>query len=77
MAIKCLLWAEAGDVAMALAAVDAMAVPDVTDMLGADMTVAADKGSVAMTVADVVIASQAQPPSGPTNALTKILLPVT
>ena len=56
---------------MALFAVDAMAAPDVTDVVGADMTVAADTGDVAMTVADVVIAPQAHTPSGPTNALTK------
>ena len=35
--------------AVALAAVDAMAAPDVTDVVGADMTVAADTGDVAMT----------------------------
>ena len=57
--------------AVALAAVDAMATPDVTDVEGTDMTVAADTGAVKMTVADVVIASQAQPPSGPIDALTK------
>ena len=57
--------------AVALAAVYAMAAPDVTDVVGADMTVAADTGAVAMTVADVVIASQAQPPLGPTDSLTK------
>ena len=51
--------------AVALAAVDAMAAPDVIDVVGADMTVVADTGAVAMTVADVVIASQAQPPSDP------------
>ena len=56
---------------VALAAVDAMAAPDVTDVVGADMTVVADTGAVAMTVADVVIASQAQPPSDPKTALTK------
>ena len=60
-----------GDVAMALAGVDAMAEPDVTDVVGADMTMAADTEAVAMTVADVVIASQAQPPSDPTDDLTK------
>ena len=48
--------------AVALAAVDAVAAPDVIDMVGADMTVVADTGAVAMTVADVVIASRAQPP---------------
>ena len=60
-----------GGVAVALAAVDTMAAPDVTDVVGADMTVAADTGGVAMTLLDVVIAYQAQPPSGPTDALTK------
>ena len=63
-----------GDVAVALAAVDAMAAQDVTDVVGADMTVVADTGAAAMTVADVVIASQAQPPSDPKTALTKTLL---
>ena len=57
--------------AVALAVVDAMAAPDVTDVVGADMTVAAETGAVEMTVADVVIASQAHTPSGPTDALTK------
>ena len=57
--------------AVALAAVDAMAEPDVMDVVGADMTVVADTGAVEMTVADVVIVSQEQPPSGPTDALTK------
>ena len=56
---------------MALTAVDAMAVPSVTDVVGADMTVAADTGGVAMTVADVVIAPQSHTPSGPTYSLTK------
>ena len=40
---------------MALTAVDAKAA---ADLVGADMTVAADTGAVAMTVADVVIAPQ-------------------
>ena len=53
---------------MALTAVDAMATPDV---VGADITVAADTGSVEMAVADVVISPQSHTPSGPTNALTK------
>ena len=57
--------------AAALAAVDAMAAPDVTDVVGSDTTVAADTGAAAMTVTDVVIASQAQPPSAPADALTK------
>ena len=43
---------------MALTAVDAMDAPGMTDVVGADMTVAADTGAVAMTVADVVIAPQ-------------------
>ena len=45
--------------AVALAAVDVMAVPDITDVVGADLTLVADTESVAMTVADVVTASQA------------------
>ena len=57
--------------AVTLSAVDVMAAPDVTNVVGADMTVVADTGAVAMTVADVVIASQAHTPSGPTDALTK------
>ena len=56
---------------MALTAVDAMAAPGVTDVVGADMTVAAETGAVKMTVADVVIAPQAHTPSGQKNALTK------
>ena len=44
---------------MALTAVDAMAAPDV---MGADMTVAADTGPVEMTVADVVNAPQTHTP---------------
>ena len=71
LAVKCLIWTEAGDVAVALAAVDAMAAPDVTDVVGADMTVVADTGAVAMTVTDVVTASQAQSTSDPKTALTK------
>ena len=57
--------------AVALAAVAAMAAPDVTDVVGADMTVVTDTGALAMTVADVVTASQAQPPSDVKTALTK------
>ena len=53
---------------MALTAEDAKAAADV---VGADMTVAADTGAVAITVADVVTASQAQPPSDLRTALTK------
>ena len=56
---------------MALAAVEAMAAPDVTDVVGEDMTVAADTGDVAMTVAEVVITPQAHTPSGLTDALNK------
>ena len=54
-----------------LAAVDAIAAPDVTDVVGADMTVVADIGAVAMTMVDVVTASQAQPSSDLKTALTK------
>ena len=68
MAVKCLLWAEGGDAAVALTAVDAMAASDVVVTY---MAVAADTGAVAMTVADVVIAPEAHTPSAPTNALTK------
>ena len=57
---------------MALIAVDAMAAPGVTDVVGADMTVAADTGAVAMTMADVVTASQAQPLSDMKTSLTYI-----
>ena len=71
MYVKCMLWSEAGDVAVALAAVDVMAAVDVTDLVGADTTVVADTGAVVMTVADVVIESQAQPPSEPKTSLTK------
>ena len=53
---------------MALTAEDAKAAADV---MGADMTVAADTGAVAITKSDVVTAPQAHTPSGPTNALTK------
>ena len=60
--------------AVALAAVDAMAAPDVTDVVGADMTVVADTGAVEMTVADVVTASQSQPPSDLKTDLTKTTL---
>ena len=56
---------------MALAAVDVMAAPDVTDVVGTDMTVDGYTGSVSMTVADVVTASQAQPPSDLKTSLTK------
>ena len=50
---------------VALAVVDAMAAPDMMDVVGADMTVVADTGVVAMTMADVVIASQSQQPLDP------------
>ena len=53
---------------MALTAVDAMAAPDV---VGKDMTVAADTGAVEMTVADMVVNPQAHTPKAPKNALTK------
>ena len=56
---------------MTLTAEDAKAVADV---VGADMTVAADRGAVAITKTDVVIAPQAHTPSGLTNALTKMPL---
>ena len=56
---------------MALAAVEVMAAPDVTDVVGEDMTVVADTGAVTTTVADIVTASQAQPPSDLKTALTK------
>ena len=71
LVVKYLLWVDAGDVAVALAALDAMAVLYVTDVVGADMTLVADTGAEAMTVADVVTAYQAQPPSDPKTALTK------
>ena len=44
------------------------------DVVGADMTVAADTGDVAITKTDVVTAPQAHTPSGVTNALTNMLL---
>ena len=53
---------------MELTAEDAKAAADV---VGADMTVAADTRAVAITKTDVVIAPQAHTPSGPKNALTK------
>ena len=56
---------------MAMTAEDAKAAADV---VGADMTVAADTGAVAITKTDVVIAYQAHTPSGLTNALTKMPL---
>ena len=59
---------------MTLAAIDVMAAPDMTDVVGADLTVVAVTEAVAMTVVDVVTASQAQPPSDLKTALTKTLL---
>ena len=53
---------------MALTAEDAKAAADV---VGADMTVAAETGAVAITKSDVVIAPQAHTPSTPTDVLTK------
>ena len=69
-----MLWAEAGYVAVALAAVDVMAAADVTDVVAADLTAVADMEAVAMTVVDVVTASQAQPPLDLRTALTKTSL---
>ena len=66
-----MLWAEGEDAAVALTAEDAKAAADV---VGADMTVAADTGAVAITKTDVVIATQAHTTSGLTNALTKMPL---
>ena len=62
---------EAGDVAVALAAVDVMALADVTDVVATDLTAVADTEAVAMTVVDVVTASRSQPPSDLKTALTK------
>ena len=56
---------------MALTAEDAKAAVDV---VGADMTVAADTGGVVITKTDVVIAPQTHTPSDLTNALTKMPL---
>ena len=56
---------------MALTAEDAKAAADV---VGADMTVAADRGAVAITKTDVVIAPQVHTPSGLTNSLAKMSL---
>ena len=71
LAAKCLLWADTGDVAAALAAVDVMAAADVTNVVDADLTSVADVEAVAMTVVDVLTASQAQPPSDLRTALNK------
>ena len=57
--------------AVALAAIEMMAAPDVTDVVGAYLTVVLDTEAVTMTLADVVTASQAQPPSDLKTALTK------
>ena len=56
---------------MALTAVDAKAAADV---VGADMTVAADTGAVAITKTDVVTAPQTHTPSELKNALSNMLL---
>ena len=60
-----------GDVAVALAAVDVMAGEDVTDVVATDLTAVADMEAVAMTVVDIVTASQAQPTSELRTDLTK------
>ena len=60
--------------AVALAAVNVLAAPDVTDVVGADMTVVADTEDVAMAMVYLVTASQAQPPSDLNTALTKTSL---
>ena len=57
--------------AVALDAVDMMAAPDVTDVVGADLTAVADTEAGTMTAVDVVTASQAQPPSDLKTTLTK------
>ena len=66
-----LLWAEGEDAAVALTAVDAKAAADV---VGADMTVAADTGAVAIIKTDVMIAPQAHTPTDLTNDLNKMPL---
>ena len=48
-----------------------LAAVDVTDVVGADLTVVADTEAVAMTVVDVVTTSQAQPPSDLKTTQTK------
>ena len=58
---------------MELTAVDVKAAADV---VGADMTVAADTGAVEITKTDVVIAPQTHTPSDLTNDLTKMPLTV-
>ena len=57
--------------AVVLAAVDVMAALEVTDVVGADLTVVVDTEAVTMIVVDVVTASHAQPPSDLKTALTK------
>ena len=52
----------------------ALAVVDVVDVVDVYLTAAADVEAVAMTVVDVVTASQAQPLSALRPALTKTLL---
>ena len=83
LAAKCLLWIEAGDMAVAMAAVntmaeedvaDVMAAADVTDVVAADLTAVADTEAAETTVVDVVTASQDQPLSSLRPALTKTLL---
>ena len=49
----------------------ALAVVDVMDVVDVDLTAAVDVEAVAMTVVDVVTASQAQPLSDLITALTK------
>ena len=66
-----LLWAEGEDVVVALTAAD---VKGEADVEGADTTVAADMGDVAMTKTDVVTPPQTHTPSDLTNALTKMPL---
>ena len=60
--------------AAALAAVDVMAAADVTNVVDAYLTAVADVEAVAMTVVDVLTASQAQPISDLRTALTKMPL---
>ena len=66
-----MLWAEAEDVVVALVAVDVMAAADVTNVVDAYLTAVADVEAVAMTVVDVVTASQAQPSLDLITDLTK------
>ena len=60
-----------GDMAVALVTVDVRAAPDVTDVMAADLIVVADTEAVEMTMADIVTASQAQPPPDLKTSLTK------